>query len=133
MRECVYRIVGVTFKNEDGTPRQDILKDIYDDYWLEDEDDQVSISLVREPNNQYDSNAIAVFASFEGTKGRIGYIGRGENEELVELFKIGCIDGSGSIESMGLARGAKVACDIKISIYEEDDMIHDNTGRAYYF
>lgn len=57
------KVVGVTFKNDDGTSRRDIILNMNKtaDVWLE-----------REPDNQYDPNAIKVMTH----DGQIGYIGK---------------------------------------------------------
>lgn len=57
------KVVGVTFPNEDGSSRRDIILEMRGDEPIE---------LVREPNNQYDANAIKVLADGK----QIGYIGR---------------------------------------------------------
>lgn len=57
------KVVGVTFTNDDGSDRQDIIKNL---------PDNVSLMLVRERHNKYDKNAIMVFANLR----QIGYIGK---------------------------------------------------------
>lgn len=59
------KVVGVTFANPDGRSRQDVIKQLMTQ-------PNVAIGLIREPNNQYDRNAVAVWTPF----GQIGYIGR---------------------------------------------------------
>lgn len=58
----VYRVVGVSFPNDDGTSRQENLSKV----------GKLSlITLVREPKNKFDSNAVAVYAD----KKQVGYLG----------------------------------------------------------
>lgn len=54
---------GVTFQNPDGTSRQEIIKSLH----IGD-----GLTLIREPENQYDKNAVAVYA---GPR-MVGYIGK---------------------------------------------------------
>ena len=56
-------VAGVTFRNPDGTPRQEIIRDCSQGEWLE---------LIREPDNRHDSNAIAVRRRKSGEQ--LGYI-----------------------------------------------------------
>lgn len=59
------KVTGVTFKNEDGTSRGDIIREMS-------KNPDNTITLEREPNNQFDANAIKVFANNK----QIGYIGK---------------------------------------------------------
>lgn len=70
------KVVGITFKNEDGTNRQDIIKSLSND---------AIIILKREPHNQYDKNAIAVFS----LNGQIGYIGKDYASAMANLMDKG--------------------------------------------
>lgn len=71
-----YKVVGVTFANPDGTSRQEIISKMQKGN---------PVSLVREPNNLYDPNAIAVYFGEE----QVGYIARGEAELLSQLMDLG--------------------------------------------
>lgn len=62
------KVVGVTFKNDDGTSRKEKIMEMAN----LDNRCAVNIELVREPNNQFDVNAIKVIA--DGVQ--IGYIGK---------------------------------------------------------
>lgn len=57
------KVVGVTFSNEDGTSRQDIIENMATNS---------PIILKREPHNTYDTNAIMVSTM----DGQVGYIGK---------------------------------------------------------
>lgn len=57
------KVVGVTFPNEDGTVRQEIIKAMTKD---------APVILAREPHNLHDRNAIMV----SSIDGQVGYIGR---------------------------------------------------------
>ncbi|MDF2615438.1 MAG: hypothetical protein K0Q47_93 [Sedimentibacter sp.] len=56
-----YRVVGTTHKNPNGTSRQEIISHLTK---------ASKITLVREPDNEYDKNAIAVYANEK----QIGYL-----------------------------------------------------------
>lgn len=66
------KVVGVTFNNEDGTSRQEIISKVKKN---------TMIILVREPHNRHDKNAIAVFIN-DSSKPlnfsfkQIGYLGK---------------------------------------------------------
>ena len=57
-----FRVAGVSFRNEDGTDRQHIIKQLRSGS---------SLRLVREPSNSYDSNAVRVMNS---TEEQVGYV-----------------------------------------------------------
>lgn len=57
------KVVGVTFKNDDGSSRKDIIVNMTD---------ESPVMLEREPTNKYDVNAIKVLTD----GGQIGYIGK---------------------------------------------------------
>ena len=62
------KVVGVTFKNEDtGEKRSDIIREL-----MNKNQEEISIELVREPENRYDMNAVKVLADSR----QIGYIGK---------------------------------------------------------
>lgn len=60
------KVVGVTFKNDDGSSRADKILE------MSQHKDTVVIRLEREPMNRFDPNAIKVVADGK----QIGYIGR---------------------------------------------------------
>ena len=73
------KIVGVTKENEDGRSRQEVIEeDLYED---------LELHLEREPDNPYDTNAIAVFASEYGDQ--VGYLSGKVAEELAPLMDRG--------------------------------------------
>lgn len=59
-----YKVVGSSFPNEDGTSRQEIISHLTK---------ASKITLVREPKNIYDKNAIAVYANGK----QVGYLSSG--------------------------------------------------------
>lgn len=59
------KVVGVSFPNEDGTSRQDNIKEMT-------ENEINNLTIQREPNNPYDTNAIMVLNLGK----QIGYIGK---------------------------------------------------------
>jgi hypothetical protein len=73
------KLAGVSKKNEDGRSRQDVIEeDIYEG---------LELHLEREPDNAYDPNAIAVFASEYGDQ--VGYLNGKVAEELAPLMDRG--------------------------------------------
>lgn len=61
------KVVGVTFTNDDGEKRSDIIRELADK-----DINDIDIQLVREPDNRYDMNAVKVLANDR----QIGYIGK---------------------------------------------------------
>lgn len=133
------RVVGVTFKNEDKTSRQEILGNLYDDIWLEGREDEIEVRLKREPANKHDANAIAVFIDRpQGYEGQVGYISRENNEVLAPQMDDGLFRVA-TIADMGCMRGGRVwmAIDVEVSTGndspEEDKTIEDEDGNVYEF
>lgn len=104
------KVVGVSKRNEDGQSRQELIE------MLEPGEE---LFLEREPDNEHDENAIAVFnESWE----QIGYLSRSVAEELAPLLDVGyeakCIvtaitGGSDDKPSYG--------CNIEITIYSPEE------------
>lgn len=63
IKDVKLKVVGVNFKNDDGTSRQDIIGRLTQ---------KAEITLLREPSNKYDKYAIMVLADGK----QIGYIGK---------------------------------------------------------
>ena len=61
-RTQIYKVVGVSLSNDDGSSRQKHLSKV---------NKASDISLKREPNNEFDSNAVAVYANGK----QVGYLG----------------------------------------------------------
>ena len=77
------KIVGVTFANQDGSDRQEIIEDLDD---LLQQTSHVSLVLVRDPQNPYDHNAIQV----HDEQGRqLGYLSRSVCETLAPMMDNG--------------------------------------------
>lgn len=72
------KVTGVTFKNEDGTSRGDIIREMS-------KNPDNTITLEREPNNQFDANAIKVLANNK----QIGYIGKDYTSILAGMIDSG--------------------------------------------
>ena len=88
MQEFYSKVVGVTAKNTNGTDRQDYIQR----YCKEDKE----LSLKREPNNTYDSNAIAIFVKtkiffFKSAKFQIGYVSADIAQQLAPYIDKGGI------------------------------------------
>lgn len=74
MRTMIIPVVGVTFANEeDGSKRQDIIRKL---------SGEEEVYLKREPENKFDSNAVAVMVVGKNGDLKIGYI----KAELARIF-----------------------------------------------
>ena len=94
-------VAGIKYKNEDGTDRQEILKRCEEGDELE---------LIREPNNRYDSNAVAVYAGDE----QVGYLFREEASEIGPLLDAGYIVDAAIFEINRDKEGNIKRCHIEI-------------------
>lgn len=137
------RVVGVTFSNEDGKRRQDLLGHIYDEYWTEGREDEIKIELRHEPDNAYDSNAVGVYCiEPEQSKGRLGFVPADQAEFVKEALADKRVHKLG-IDQMGCAgRGAKIYLKLSLRVLAGQDSpeeevdeycIEDNEGRVYDF
>lgn len=70
-------LAGTTFDNPDGVNRQDVLAQV--EQWER-------VNLVREANNSYDVNAVAVISS----KGQLGYLPREQAKSIARHMDSGC-------------------------------------------
>lgn len=70
------KVVGVTFKNDDGTNRQAIIGAMTKN---------APVELRREPANKFDTNAIAVHS----IDGQVGYIGKEFAKILAPMMDAG--------------------------------------------
>ena len=66
------KVVGVTFSNDDGSKRSEIIREIIDKIDAGMDSGDVEIKLERESDNKFDINAIKVMADGK----QIGYIGK---------------------------------------------------------
>ena len=85
MPEFFTKIVGVTFKNNDGSDRQTIIEAL-EDQLLENE--HVSLILKRDPQNPYDHNAIIVQ---DGQHRQIGFLSRDVSFTLAPMMDNGIV------------------------------------------
>lgn len=70
------RVAGVSFANKDGRKRQDIIKAMTE---------QSTVMLVREPQNEYDKNAIAIMT----IDGQVGYIDKNNAMVMAQMMDAG--------------------------------------------
>lgn len=61
------KVVGVSFINDDGSNRANIISKM---------DENSKVFLERDPYNQYDSNAVKVLVIQDGEKKQIGFLGK---------------------------------------------------------
>ena len=85
MPQFYTKIVGVTFANQDGAHRQEIIEDLDD---LLQKTPTVSLILVREPSNPYDHNAIQVH---DQQKRQLGFLSRSVSETLAPMMDNGIV------------------------------------------
>jgi hypothetical protein len=89
MPQFYTKLVGVTFANQDGSDRQDIIEEL-DDLLLT--HPSVKLILNRAPNNPYDHNAIEVH---DQKNRQLGFLSRSVSETLAPLIdngiEVGCI------------------------------------------
>ena len=133
MRKKVFKVVGVSFKNDDGSSRQDVLKGIYDDLWTEGRESEIKFRLSREPDNKYDSNAVAVLYKTESRYVRVGYIPKDVNEQLGVMLAAGSAKPDVSVDSMGLARNGNVSLSISVMTFDRSEIVVDDRGRTFYY
>ncbi len=85
------KVVGVTFPNTDGTSRQDAIMLTRLSY---------IVSLKREPNNEYDPNAIAVLV--EGCQ--VGFLS-GEDAQNIAVLMDSGVQFDAVVEQIGIHKG----------------------------
>ena len=141
MFETKISVAGVTFKNSDGTHRQDVLGTLYDDYWTEDREDEVEIELRHDRKNRYDSNAVAIHVTApKEAVGQIGFVPADQAEyvgQQLSLERIARVE----VADMGCIRGNKIWAKLTIQMRGEEDplngkpvsSIEDENGRRYEF
>ncbi len=78
IQNVILKAVGVTFTNDDGTARQDVIKQL---------NKGDNVSLVRDIGNQYDANAVKVMSKH----GQAGYISRDYTAIISEMMANGKI------------------------------------------
>ena len=100
------KIVGVTFKNDDGSSRQNILETL-----SKLNSDNRDIVLKREPENAYDKNAIAIY--FKNS--RIGFFSKELAKEIsIEMDK--GVNYTASISTITGGGDYSFGCNIKVDI-----------------
>lgn len=77
LSEIEFAVVGVTFDN-----RQEILKEIYQDFLNK---IKIPVYVEKEPNNEYDPNAVKVV--LKNTNQVIGYVSKEFNEDIGEIIE----------------------------------------------
>jgi len=122
------KLAGVTFPNPDGTARQDILGVLYDEYWTEDLEQEIKLELRPEPDNKYDSNAVAVFCTApEDAVGQIGYVPAEQAAMVGTAITEGRLR-SAEFDEMGCARGNRIWARLHIEMRSEHDSPEDPFG-----
>ena len=78
------KLVAVTYPNDDGTSRQDLIEALEEA--LEDAQAPIELGARREPNNAFDANAVAI-CDPDGRQ--LGYLSRGVAETVAPLLDAG--------------------------------------------
>jgi len=107
------KIVGVTGRNENGDEIQEILN-IMASEW---ESSMAILHFFREPNNEYDCNAIAVYAACVDDCPHIGYLSRELAAELAPKIDAGCRL-TGRISEITGGAEKKRGCNIRVELVE---------------
>lgn len=107
------RVAGVTFENRDGTPRQPFIRHVRKDDRL---------VLTREPDNEFDPNAIKVFwEDPEGGVHQLGYVPRTLAAVLAPLADEGAVLTALAIRAQKVPRagvwGKQVVWALRMAIY----------------
>lgn len=128
MSRITVKVVGVSFKNPDGTSRQDLLCRLYDDYWTEGKEAEVVLALVREPENEHDPNAVAVFVQApKRAKGQIGYLPRDHARVISSRM-----DMISAVRLHDMRCGPRAAVSLTIRL-QVRALVRDREGRTYEF
>lgn len=100
------KLAGVTFANEDGTERQDIIKDLTMGE---------QVLLVRDLENEHDFNAVQVQTM---DKEVIGWIPRQRSPRVARLMDAGRL-----LVAAAASRGGRdtLGLNIEIAVFEEED------------
>lgn len=85
MPQFYTKIVGVTFANQNGAHRQEIIEELDD---LLQQISTVPLTLVRAPDNPYDHNAIEVH---DQQHRQIGFLSRSVSETLAPMIDNGIV------------------------------------------
>jgi len=124
------KIAGITHKNEDGQHRQDLLGTLYDDFWTEDEEEEIQLELRREPENEYDPNAVGVWCiAPKDAEGRLGFVPADQAEFVGEAIKANRLKRS-VMSRMEVARGGGVWGRVKLTILDGHDSPDDEDIEA---
>lgn len=105
------KVRGVTFENEDGSSRQDILEELYTEAC-----DGDAVELRREPDNEYDENAIAVYTEDER---QLGFLSRELAADLAPEMDDGW-EPEAAIANITQSKSGVYGCNIEI-IREGDE------------
>lgn len=91
LKDMTLKVAGVTFDNPNGTSRQDAIMMARLDS---------TVSLKREPNNEYDPNAIAVFVD----EYQVGFLS-GEDAQNIAVLMDSGVQFDAKVEQIGVYKG----------------------------
>ena len=100
------RVAGVTFENDDGVNRQDLLPKL---------NSGANLELRLEPENPHDENAVEIYSS----AGKIGYINRDLAVYISTLLADDVRVDVKVSEITGGGNGMYYGCNFKIEIYDK--------------
>lgn len=119
MYKTTVKLAGVTFPNKDGTSRQDLLGTLYDDYFTEGAEQEIKLELRPEPDNPYDSTAVAVWCVHpEDAVGQIGYVPAEDSESIFTACEEERVK-EAYFDDMGCARGNRIWARLVIRMASE--------------
>lgn len=121
-KRIIVKLVGVKFKNEDGTSRQDLLGQLYDDWYTEGKQAWVRLKLVAEPDNPHDSNAVAVHC-VKPPLGKLGHVSR--DQARVLCTRLDMID---RVELVKMHCGGSISAVLHLAVKRK---VKDTEGREY--
>ena len=104
------KVVGVTFPNEDGTDRQDLIEELEDRI---EKGETVELGLRREPHNVHDPNSVAVL---DPDGRQLGFLSRQVVESVAPLMDRG---GSVRASVAGLTGGLTDNYGVNIRVWSE--------------
>ena len=106
VRQIHTKAVGVTYANDDGTSRQQLLRQIAKN------PQNVNVSLKREPRNRFDSNAVAIQANGHV----IGHLSRELAADIAPIIDAG---GDAFATAIALTGGETLGMNISIQVEQK--------------
>ena len=116
------KVVGVTFKNDDGSDRQRIIRDLNKSGLLS---EGTELDLIPQPDNPYDSNCIRVVAK---NGQQIGCLSRDVAAKVAPMMKQGVVYKAFVTVQTGGDVGFAYGVNIRIETYEKEEATISTSG-----